>query len=47
MHPVLTINSFLKGSEIMKHIPSKEATEKLQTILGESRQMATTVLCEQ
>jgi len=47
MHSVLTINSFLKGSEIIKHIPPKEGTEEPQTILGESRQLDRTVLCEQ
>lgn len=47
MHSALKINSFLKGSEIIKHTQSKEATEESHTILGESRQMARTTPCEQ
>lgn len=35
MHSALKINSFLKGSEIIKHTQSKEATEESHTILGE------------
>lgn len=40
MHSVLKMNSFLKGSEIIRYIPSKKETEESQESLGESRQMA-------
>lgn len=45
MRSDLTRNSFLKGSEIIKHVPPRKAT-KQQTILGESWQIARIVLCE-
>lgn len=41
----LTMSSFLKGSEIIKHVPSRKAT-KQQTTLGEGCQIARMVLCK-